>query len=47
MLLKQAARVIQGKAPQEFFKYLGNYKELLASKSGATTVEQFLDADHI
>ena len=47
MLLKQAALVAQGKAPDAFFSYLAKSKELLASKSGASTVEQFLDPDHI
>ena len=39
MLLKQAELVAKGKVPDSFFAYLGKAKELLASKSGATTVE--------
>ena len=47
MLLKQAAKVKQGKAPHEFFTYLGKMQELLSTPSGAKTVEEFLDMDHL
>ena len=47
MLLKQALKVKQGKAPHEFFEYLGKTQELLTTSSGAKTVEEFLDLDHL
>ena len=47
MLLKQAARVVEGKTPDPFFAYLGKTKELLSTKSGAQSVQEFLDPDHI
>lgn len=42
MLLKQATRVKNGKAPTDFFAYLGKMEELLQSRSTATTVDEFL-----
>ena len=47
MLLKQALKVKQGKAPHEFFEYLGKTQELLTTSSGAKTVEEFLDLNHL
>ena len=47
MLLKQAGRVKQGKAVIDFFAYLSKTEELLSTPSGATSVEEFLNADHI
>ena len=42
MLLKQAGKVVQKKAPHEFFSYMANYEQLLSSKCQATTVDEFL-----
>ena len=48
MLLKQATRIKAGKAPShEFFNYLAKADELVAGQSGAITVEQFMEPDHI
>ena len=47
MLLKQATKVKNGKAPNEFFAYLAKMEELLSTKSTATTVEEFLHPDHL
>ena len=47
MLLKQAARVVEGKTPDPFFAYLGKSEELLSTKSAAQNVQEFLDPDHI
>lgn len=47
MLLKQAAKVFSGKAPSDFFAYLAQMKELLSSKSSATTPEEFRSHEHI
>ena len=47
MLLKQADRVKKGKVVIDFFSYLSKTEELLSTPSGATTVEEFLNADHI
>ena len=47
MLLKQAQKIAQGKAPHEFFTYLGKAQELLSTPSGAKTVAEFLEPDHL
>lgn len=47
MLLKQAARVKQGKGVNDFFSYLAKTDELLSTPSGALTVEEFLNPDHL
>ena len=47
MLLKQADRVKKGKVVIDFFSYLSKTEELLSTPSGATTVEEFLNGDHI
>ena len=47
LLLKNASDVAKGKAPHPFFAYLGKMQELLSTKSGATSVEQFLNPDHL
>lgn len=47
MLLKQAAKIKDGKNPHEFFAYLGKSNEYLSTRSSATTVAEFLDPDHI
>ena len=47
MLLKQAAKIAQNKAPHEFFAYLGKTRELLSTKSAAKTVAEFLEPDHL
>ena len=47
MLLKQAKKVKEGKQVDDFFSYLAKTEELLSTKSGATTVAEFLDPAHI
>ena len=47
MLLKQAEKIKQGKQLIDFFSYLMKSDQLLSTPSGATTVEAFLDPDHI
>lgn len=47
MLLKVAKKIAAGKTPPEFFSYLSDTEKLLSTSSGATTVAEFLDADHI
>ena len=48
MLLKQAARIVAGKAPShDFFNYMSKTNELISGQSGATSVEQFMEPDHI
>lgn len=47
MLLKVAKKVATGKTPPEFFAYLSDTEKLLSTPSGASTVAEFLDADHI
>jgi len=47
LLLKQITMVAQGKTPHEFFTYLSDMPSLLTTKSGATSVEEFLNPDHI
>ena len=47
LLLTQVTKVLQGKVPDPFFAYIGEHQTLLSSKSGATTVEQFMDQDHL
>lgn len=47
MLLKQAARAQQGKPVIDFFNYLSKTEELISTPSTATTVDEFLNPDHI
>ena len=47
MLIKQAEKVRDGKILDDFFSYMANTKQLLSTPSGATTVEEFINTDHI
>ena len=47
LIFKSADKVSKGKQPLPLFGYLAKLDELIASKSTATTVEQFLDIDYI
>ena len=47
MLLKQANKIKNGKQPHEFFTYMADMERLLSTPSKATTVQEFLDPDHI
>lgn len=47
MLLKQMGRVLAGKVPNDFFAYLADIEQLLNTSSGATSLEEFLQPDHI
>ena len=47
LLVKQAARVAEGKAPDQLFAYLGEARELLSGQSEAKTAAEFLDPDHL
>ena len=47
MIFKMAEKLKQGKDVIDFFSYLGKTDQLLSTPSGATSVEAFLDADHI
>ena len=47
MLLKQVAKVLAGKTPNEFFAYLSKMNELLSGKSTARSTEEFLEHDHL
>ena len=47
MLLKQAKKIKAGKEPHEFFTYMADMERLLSTPSGATTIQEFLDPDHI
>lgn len=47
MVLKVAKKIAAGKTPPEFFSYLVDSEKLLSTPSGATTVAEFLHADHL
>jgi len=40
-------RVLAGKVPNDFFAYLADIEQLLNTSSGATSLEEFLQPDHI
>ena len=47
MLLKQITKLQQGKNVNDFFNYMKDYEVLLASKSQASNVAEFMDPDHV
>lgn len=47
LLIKQVEQALKGRPVKQFFTYLAKMQELMATPSGATTVEQFLEPDHI
>ena len=47
MIFKQAEKLKQGKDVIDFFAYLAKTDKLLSTPSGATSVEAFLEPDHI
>lgn len=47
MLLKQVAKVKKGSQPNEFFSYLGEAEKLFKTPSGASSVADVLDMDHL
>lgn len=47
MLLRQAKNAASGKALDPFFSYLSKSNELLSNPSGARSVAEFLDLEHL
>ena len=47
LIFKQADKVAKNKKPLEFFAYLVETPKLMVVKSGAVTITEFLDMDHI
>ena len=47
LIFKQAAKAAKGKKPLSLFVYMAQTEELIASKSSATTVAEFLTMEHV
>ena len=47
LIFKNANKVAKGKKPHDFFAYLAETPQLTVSKSGASTIAEFLIVDHI
>ena len=47
LLLKQAKLLAKGKKCEGYMAYLNDTKDLIRGKSGAKTVEEFLQLEHL